>query len=39
MVLSLAAEEKRVDGLIRMFKNVGIIEMARSGILAVSGVD
>ena len=39
MVLSLAAEEKRVNGLIRMFKKLGIIEMARSGILAVSGVN
>ena len=39
MVLSLAAEEKRVNGLIRMFKKLGIREMARSGILAVSGVD
>lgn len=39
MVLSLAAEEKRVNGLIRMFKVFGIREMARSGILAVSGVD
>ena len=39
MVLSLAAEEKRVNGLIKMFKKLGIREMARSGILAVSGVD
>jgi acetolactate synthase small subunit len=39
MVLTLAAEEKRVNGLINLFKKVGIIEMSRSGKLAVSGVD
>jgi len=39
MVLTLAAEEKRVNGLINLSNNVGIIEMSRSGKLAVSGVD
>jgi acetolactate synthase-1/3 small subunit len=39
MVLALAEEEKRVDGLIRMLKKFEILEMCRSGTLAVSGVD
>jgi len=39
MVLSLASEENRVNGLIKMFKHLGIIEMSRSGKLAVSGLD
>ena len=32
-------EEKRVNGMIRMLKKFDILEMCRSGILAVSGVD
>jgi acetolactate synthase-1/3 small subunit len=39
MVLTLAAEEKKVNGAIRMLKPLGIVEMARSGTLAVSGRD
>ena len=39
MVLSVASEEKRIDGMIRMLKPMGIIEMSRSGKLAVCGVD
>jgi len=39
MVLSLADEEKRVNGLIKMLKKFDILEMCRSGKLAVSGVD
>lgn len=39
MVLALASEEKRVNGMIKMLKPMGIIEMSRSGKLAVSGVD
>lgn len=39
MVLTLASEEKRVNGLVKMFKPLGIIEMSRSGKLAVRGVD
>jgi acetolactate synthase-1/3 small subunit len=39
MVLTLAAEEKRINGAIRMLKPLGIVEMSRSGTLAVSGRD
>ncbi|KPJ88458.1 MAG: hypothetical protein AMS17_05385 [Spirochaetes bacterium DG_61] len=39
MVLTLAEEEKRVNGLIKMLKKFEILEMCRSGKLAVSGVD
>jgi len=39
MVLTLASEEKRVNGLVKMFKPLGIIEMSRSGKLAVRGLD
>ena len=39
MVLSLASSEKRIDGMVRMLKPMGIIEMSRSGKLAVCGVD
>jgi len=39
MVLSLASGEKRIDGMVRMLKPMGIIEMSRSGKLAVCGVD
>jgi acetolactate synthase-1/3 small subunit len=39
MVLTLAAEEKRINGAIRMLKPLGIMEMSRSGTLAVSGRD
>lgn len=38
MVLSLASEEKRVNGLIRMLRPIGIVELARSGKLAVRDV-
>lgn len=38
MVLSLASEEKRVNGLIRMLRPIGIVELARSGKLAVRNV-
>jgi acetolactate synthase-1/3 small subunit len=39
MVLTLAAEEKKVNGMIRMLKPLGIVEMSRSGKLAVSSAD
>ena len=39
MVLTLASEEKRIDGLVKMLSPLGIIEMCRSGKLAVSAVD
>lgn len=39
MVLSLASEGKRIDGMVRMLKPMGIVEMSRSGKLAVCGVD
>jgi len=39
MILSLASEEKRVNGLIKMLKPLGIIEMSRSGNLAISTAD
>jgi acetolactate synthase-1/3 small subunit len=39
MVLTLASEEKRINGLIKMLSPLGIIEMCRSGKLAVSAVD
>jgi acetolactate synthase-1/3 small subunit len=39
MVLTLAADEKRISGAIRMLKPLGIVEMSRSGTLAVSGRD
>lgn len=38
MVLSLASEEKRVNGLIRMLRPIGIVELSRSGKLAVRDV-
>ena len=38
MVLTLASEEKRIDGLVKLLKPLGIIEMARSGKLAVRGM-
>jgi acetolactate synthase-1/3 small subunit len=38
MVLTLASEEKRVDGLVEMLKPLGIVEMSRSGKLAVRGI-
>jgi acetolactate synthase-1/3 small subunit len=38
MVLTLASEEKRVDGLVELLKPFGIVEMSRSGKLAVRGV-
>jgi acetolactate synthase-1/3 small subunit len=39
MVLTLASEEKKVNGAIRMLKPLGIVEMSRSGTLAVSSRD
>ncbi|UCB45669.1 MAG: acetolactate synthase small subunit [Spirochaetota bacterium] len=39
MVLTLASEEKRVDGLVKMLKPFKIVEMSRSGKLAVRGVE
>ena len=39
MVLTLAAEEKRINGLVKMLNPLGIIEMCRSGKLAVSAAD
>lgn len=36
MVLSLASGEKRINGLVRMLKPIGIIEMSRSGEIAVT---
>ena len=38
MVLSLASEEKRIDGLVKLLKPLGIVEMARTGKLAVRGM-
>jgi len=38
MVLVLASEESRVNGLVKMLRPIGIIEMARSGKLAVRNV-
>ena len=39
MVLTLASEEKRIDGLVKMLKSFEIVEMSRSGKLAVRGVE
>jgi acetolactate synthase-1/3 small subunit len=36
MVLALPSEEKRINGLVCMLKPVGIIEMSRSGQIAVT---
>jgi acetolactate synthase-1/3 small subunit len=36
MVLGLHSEEKRVNGLVRLLKQYGIVEMSRSGKIAVS---
>jgi len=36
MVLALPSEDKRVDGLVKMLKPYGIIEMSRSGKIAVA---
>jgi acetolactate synthase-1/3 small subunit len=38
MVLTLASEEKRIDGLVKLLKPLGIEEMSRSGKLAVRGM-
>lgn len=38
MVLTLASEEKRIDGLVKLLKPLGIVEMARTGKLAVRGM-
>jgi len=38
MVLVLASEEGRINGLVKMLRPIGIIEMARSGKLAVMNV-
>ena len=39
MVIALASEEKRIDGLVKLLKPLGIVEMSRSGKLAVRGVE
>ena len=39
MVLTLASEEKKINGLVKMLGPLGIIEMCRSGKLAVSAAD
>ncbi len=39
MVLTLASEEKRIDGLVKLLKPLGIEEMSRSGKLAVRGME
>jgi acetolactate synthase-1/3 small subunit len=36
MVLALPSEEKRINGLVRLLKPIGIIEMSRSGQIAVT---
>ena len=36
MVLALPSEEKRINGLVRMLKPIGIVEMSRSGQIAVT---
>jgi acetolactate synthase-1/3 small subunit len=36
MVLALPSEENRINGIIRMLKPIGIIEMSRSGQIAVT---
>jgi len=36
MVLALPSDEKRINGLVRMLKPIGIIEMSRSGQIAVT---
>lgn len=39
MVLTLSSEEKKVNGMVKMLKPMGIIEMSRSGTLAVGSLD
>jgi acetolactate synthase-1/3 small subunit len=39
MVLALPSDEKKIDGLVRMLKPIGIIEMSRSGQIAVTSPD
>jgi acetolactate synthase-1/3 small subunit len=39
MVLALPADEKKINGLVKMLKPIGIIEMSRSGQIAVSSPD
>jgi acetolactate synthase-1/3 small subunit len=36
MVLALPSEEKRINGLVRLLRPIGIIEMSRSGQIAVT---
>jgi acetolactate synthase-1/3 small subunit len=36
MVLALPSDEKRINGLVSMLKPIGIIEMSRSGQIAVT---
>jgi acetolactate synthase-1/3 small subunit len=39
MVLALPADEKKINGLVQMLKPIGIIEMSRSGQIAVTSPD
>ena len=39
MVLALPSDEKRINGLVKMLKPIGIIEMSRSGQIAVTSPD
>ncbi len=39
MVLALPSDEKKINGLVRMLKPIGIIEMSRSGQIAVTSPD
>ncbi|MFW6139274.1 MAG: acetolactate synthase small subunit [Spirochaetota bacterium] len=39
LVLVLASEEHRINGMIKMLRPLGIIEMTRSGKIAASGAD
>ena len=39
MVLTLSSEENRINGMVKMLGPLGIIEMCRSGKLAVSAAD
>ena len=36
MVLALPSDEKKINGLVQMLKPIGIIEMSRSGQIAVT---
>ena len=39
MVLALPSDEKKINGLVKMLKPIGIIEMSRSGQIAVTSPD